>query len=272
MSDVDQGQGLPETPADDAIEADSSPAQLDEGTETTQEGEQPTEKQRPWYQKRIDEITAARREAERRADQLLAMLEQTTQTQRTPQPQAEPQPAQGRPVLENFESYEEFSEALADWKVEQKFAEREQRQQAETAAQAQKRQHDEWMSRVVSVEQRSPEVRDAIEAIGPTLLPETAGVLKALENGPDVLVHLYQHRDVAERIASLDPYMAAVELGRLSAGIQPPQPRRVTVPPKPINTLGGGASPTPFDPSTIKDGDEYKRWRDADLKAKRNAQ
>ncbi len=271
MSDVDQGQGLPETPAIDAIEADSSPAQLDESTETTQEGEQPTEKQRPWYQKRIDEITAARREAERRADQLLAMLEQTTQAQRTPpQQQAEPQPIQGRPVLENFASYEEFSEALADWKVEQKFAEREQRQKAETAAQAERRQHSEWMARVEAVEHRAPSIRDAIEAVGPMLSPVAASVIKTLDNGPDVLVYLHQNREAAERIASLDPYIAAAELGRLAAGIQPPQPRRVTQPPEPINTLGGGTSPPPFDPRTIKDGDEYKRWREADLKAKRN--
>lgn len=271
MSDVDQGQGLPETPATDAIEADSSPAQLDESTETTQEGEQPAERQKPWYQKRIDEITAARREAERRADQLLAMLEQTTQAQRAPQPQAEPKPAQGRPVLESFESYEEFSEALADWKVEQKFAEREQRQQAETAAQAAKRQQAEFSTRIREAATRAPELIDLVNDDTLPVSPAMGDVIRSVANGPDVLLYLHQNREEAARLYDMPPHVAAFELGRLAAGIQPPQPRRVTVPPKPINTLGGGASPTPFDPSTIKDGDEYKRWRDADLRAKRNA-
>lgn len=271
MSDVDQGQGLPETPADDAIEADSSPAQLDESTETTQEGEQPSERQKPWYQKRIDEITAARREAERRADQLLAMLEQTTQAQRAPQPQpAEPKPAQGRPVLEEFDSYEAFSEALADWKVEQKFAEREQRQKAETAAQAEARQQAEFATRIREAAARTPELMDAVNDNTLPVSPAIGDVIRSVPNGPDALMYLHQHRDEAARLYDMPPHVAAYELGRLAAGIQPPQPRRVTQPPEPINTLGGGASPAPFDPRTIKDGDEYKRWREADLKAKRN--
>jgi hypothetical protein len=269
MSEVDMGTGTPEVPAIDANAADSSPADLDAGTETTQEGEPPAEKQRPWYQKRIDEITAARRDAERRADQLLAMLEQR-ERQEQPQPTPQPMQATGRPVLENFSSYEEFTEALSDWKVEQKFAEREQRQQVETAAQAARRQEAEFATRVREAATKTPEV---MEAIRDETLPISAAmgdVIRYVPNGPDVVLYLHQHRDEAARLYELPPHVAAFELGRLAAGIQPPQPRRVTQPPEPINTLGGGTSPAPFDASTIKDGDAYKAWREADLKAKRN--
>lgn len=261
MSEVDQGQGLPETPANDAIEADSSPAQLDEGADTTQEGEQPTEKQRPWYQKRIDEITAARREAERRADQLAAILEQTTAQQRA-QPHSFDQPTQpqGRPVLENFSSYEEYTEALADWKVEQKFIEREQRQQAETAAQAAARQEAEFEQRLRDAAARAPEVLEAVNDRYLPISPAMGDVIRSVPNGPDVVLYLHQHRDEAARLYDLPPHVAAFELGRLAAGIAPAQPRRITTPPPPITPLSGGVA-APSVPVEKMTDEQFAKWR-----------
>lgn len=271
MSEIDQGQGLPETPAMDANSAESSPADVDESTETTQEGEQPSERQKPWYQKRIDEITAARRDAERKNDQLLALLEQYTRQQQQPLPQPEPMAPTGKPVLENYDSYEAYTEALTDWKVEQRFVEREQRQQAETAAQAEARQAAEFNQRIREAAARAPEVMEAVNDPSLPVSPAMAEVVRAVPNGPDVVLYLHQHRDEAARIAALPPSQAAFELGRLAAGIQPAQPRRVTQPPEPINTLGGGSAPAPFDINTVKSADEYQRIRMAQLREKRNA-
>lgn len=267
MSEVDMGTGTPEVPAIDANAADSSPADLDAGTEPTQEGEQPPEKQRPWYQKRIDEITAARREAERRADQLLAMLEQQTQQRVEPQQHVEPTPAYGRPVLENFSSYEEYTEALADWKVEQKFAEREQRQQAETAAQAAQRQEAEFAVRIRDAAAKTPEVMDAINDRTLPISPAMGDVIRSVSNGPDVVLYLHQHRDEAARLYDMPPHVAAFELGRLAAGIQPPQPRRVTQPPEPINTLGGGMTVLNKPVDKMSD-DEFAAMRRAEIQSR----
>lgn len=260
MSDVDQGQGLPETPATDAIEADSSPAQLDEGADTTQEGEQPSEKQKPWYQKRIDEITAARRDAERRADQLLAMLEQNATQRVDPQQHVEQTPAQDRPVLENFSSYEEYTEALADWKVEQKFAQREQRQQAETAAQAAQRQEAEFAARIRDAAAKTPEVMDAINDRTLPISPAMGDVIRSVANGPDVVLYLHQNRDEAARLYDMPPHVAAFELGRLAAGIQPAQPRRITTAPPPITPLSGGVAAHSVPVEKMTDA-QFAKWR-----------
>lgn len=271
MSDVDQGHGTPEVPALDA-DADSSPAQRDEATDPTQEeGEQPADKPKPWYQKRIDEITAARREAERRNDQLLALLEQQTQQRTQQQTVEQPQPLQGRPSLEDFTTYEEFSEALAEWKVEQKFAEREQRQKAATAAQAQARLKAEFDGRIREAAARTPELLDVVNDDTLPVSPAMGDVIRSAPNGPDMLMYLHQHRDEAARIYDLPPHVAAYELGRLAAGIQPPQPRRVTQPPEPLNTLGGGSAPAPFDLANVKTADEYQAIRLRQLSEKRNA-
>lgn len=267
MADEELGTEQPEQLANDAsVEPESSPGEVDADADTSAEPEG-SPKKTPWFQRRIDEVTAEKWDLKRQNEQLLALLQQGQQRQ----PDPTPAPT-GKPELESFSSYEEYTEALADWKVEQKFAEIEQRRNAETAAQAAARQEAEFAQRVRQAIAVQPEIERIVNDPSLPVSQAMAEVIRAAENGPQMLAALDANREQAARIYAMSPQLAAFELGRLAAGIQPPQPRRVTVPPKPINTLGGGASPTPFDPSTITNGDEYKRWREADMKAKRNAQ
>lgn len=265
MDVIENGQGTPEaSPALDADLAESSTAQAEtqaeQGAEEGQEAEPQGEKQKPWYQRRIDEITAARRETERQNARLLALLEQQTQARQQPeQPQIQPPP--GKPQLEQFQTYEDYTEALAEWKVGHLLQQREQQQREMQAAQQQAQREAEFSKRLQEAAAKTPEVMDAIN--DPTLPISTAmaGVIRAVPNGPDVVLHLSRNRDEAARLANLPPEIAAFELGRLAAGISPAQPRRTTPPPPaPINTLGGGTVATDGDPSRMTDA-QFAAWR-----------
>ncbi len=86
-----------------------------------------------------------------------------------------------------------------------------------------------------------------------------AGVIQAVDNGPDVLYHLGSNPAEAARISTLTPQEQAFELGRMSAALTAPQPKTVTEAPPPIKPVTG-RSPAQRDPSKMS-MDEYKKWR-----------
>ncbi|MGH9395942.1 MAG: hypothetical protein ACRD18_03715 [Terriglobia bacterium] len=134
------------------------------------------------FQKRIDKLTRRNRELEGR----LAQFEQAA---RVATPQAAPQPAQavlqsGKPAIESFNTYEEFLEALADWRIDQKEAQR-----ATKAAQNEQSAQFESIEKSYSerAEEAANKYPDWEEVIGQddVLLPNVAVLaIKEAENGP----------------------------------------------------------------------------------------
>jgi hypothetical protein len=142
----------PETPASEAAPAPPAetvkppePATASEPVES-QEVKAEREKQQGIPQSRLDEVTRARRDAERerdaekaRATALEAELAELRKPKAAepPPPQTETKPveAKPKPTVDQFEAYEEFIEALTDWKAD----ERDRKQaEARTAADAAK--------------------------------------------------------------------------------------------------------------------------------------
>ena len=247
--------------ATDAADADSSPAELVDSDETTAEGEQPPKKV-PWFQKRIDEQTAKLWEERRRADALNDRLMALLETQRQPEAPTNTY----KPVLESYESYEDYTEALTDWKVDQKLGQVEQRRQAETSAQTAAREQADFNDRMQSAAAKWPEV---LELVNDTTLPVSvamADVIRSHPQGPDYLSALGANRGEAARIAKLSSTVAAIEMERLLA--KTAEKPRKPLPPAPIQPLGGGGSAAPTDPNKFKNADEYEAWRRADLKAR----
>lgn len=268
MSDVEMGAEQPEMLADDAsVETDSSPVEVDAEAEASAEPEG-SPKKTPWFQKRIDEVTAEKWELKRERDQLRDLLYQQQQ-QRQPEPAAQPAAADGRPVLENFDSYEAFTEALADWKFDQRMTQLEQRRNAETAAQAAARQEAEFAERLKQAAAQQPELEQIAQDRTLPVSEAMAQVIKVSEIGPQMLAALHADREQARRIYDLPPHLAAFELGRLAASATAPQqPRRVNQPSPPINTpLAGGTAAT-TDPARMTDA-QFAAWRRAQIAQRR---
>jgi hypothetical protein len=117
--------------APEAVETPSATtAEQPTGTETPEAADDAGEateepvKKVPWFQKRIDEVTAQKYEAQRQAEYYKGLAEG-----RTAQPQAEA-PRDGPPQLEQFDTFEEFERANIRYELKQELAaERQQEKQ-----------------------------------------------------------------------------------------------------------------------------------------------
>jgi hypothetical protein len=197
--------------------------------------------------------------AEKRIKQLLAENRRLKQQQpaapKAPEAAAELQ-APVKPKQEDFDSYEKFEaakddyvELLADFKAQKAIADREtaretQRKQDE-AAKAKKAAESAWDVRLEETVKRNPDfdAAAAVSEVDPT--PAMEGFLVRSKIGPDVLLHLQQNPDDAERIRGLeDPYEVASEMRDIERTLQD-QIKGITkhTAPKPPSYVGGGGSP-----------------------------
>ena len=209
-------------------------------------GQEPTEKQpeqaarKGGAQKRIDELTRARHEADRRA---LFWEEQARQNQSAASKDA-PKPARSE-----FADESDFLEALTDWKTDQKLTAHKQQTTAERQQEAEASQSaarfDLYQQRVNDSAEAMP---DYHEVVGQSDVPAAPHVLESIiesDSGPALAYHLAKNPDVAERLNDMTPLQAAREIGRIEAQLAqpkaetPPQ-KRTTNAPAPINPVRGG--------------------------------
>lgn len=210
-------------------------------------------------QKRIDRLT-------RDKYRLQAELE----VARRQAPQAEPQrpPANGEPKAEQYKSYEEYLEARAEWKAEQRVEKRlgELREKAQRqAGQAeQEKLQSQWEKRVSEALTTYDDFEEvALSPEVPISEPMMAAILRS-PKGADVAYHLGKNPDLAAQIAGLDPISAAIRIGEIAASLSRPNPKKTTGAPPPINPVGGRAS-THKDPSQMTDA-EFAAWRREQIK------
>ena len=233
----------------------------------TQDSEAPAEpdeapKPPRGVQKRLDELTANWRAAERREEQLRQLLAQ--QMAQVQQPQtfqpAQLQPTNERPVLEQFDSYEAFTEALTDWKATQAVQTAlQQREAAQRQAEEQRQQQERastWQQRATDATSRYADFAEVALNRDLPVSPAMAEVIQSVDNGPDVLYHLGRNPAEAARIAALSPAQAAFALGSLAASLQTPTKATPRPVPQPINPLAGGNAA----PSTEVDPRDTLRW------------
>lgn len=153
--------------------------------------------------------------------------------------------------LENFNTPEEYAEALAERKAAQKLAEREQ--------------HARHSETLAAFHDREEEARNKYDdfdqvAYNPRLpiTPVMAETIQASEVGPDLAYFLGSNPKEADRIARLSPFLQAKEIGRIEAKLaaDPPAAKKTTAAPAPIAPVTPRSSSTPSydttDPRSVK--------------------
>jgi hypothetical protein len=260
MSDeVAELPGEPEETGDGEIE-DSQPLPESEDSQDEQPAE-PEEKKPKGVQKRLDELTALRREAERDRDywRELAM-------QKAKEPKAEPEAPipTGRPASEDFESYDQYLDALTDWKLEQRDAQN-------TQAQQQREQQEQKAAQAQTFEQRAQAVReshpDFDQVVRNPALPVSDAMAEAAyssEKGPELLYYLGQNPAEAQRIYSLTPYAQAMEMGKIEAQLSRPSKTQSGAPP-PIEPISGSGAQQTVDPDRMT-VEQWKAWRNKQVR------
>jgi hypothetical protein len=222
-------------------------------SDTTQESPPETQPKPKGVQKRLDELTANWRTAERDRDY---WREQAVRNQ--PPPIQAPEAPKGRPERDQYDSDAEFIEAVTDWKVSDRLQARERELEESRKAQEAEVRAQTFYERAAEIREQHPDY-DAV-ALNPHLpITETmVEVLQSSGKGAEVLYHLGKNPSEAARIARLSPYAAAAELGRLEASLS--QPKKQTAAPDPIAPVSGTGGAQTTDTSKMT-AEQYREYR-----------
>jgi len=235
--------------ADEADQAETANAAETEGEDGDKaegaedaEDDKPKRKPRRSARERIAELTRQKREAESRARQLEKEL-------------AEKKP----PRPEDFDDDAAYEEARDEYRFRRMRA-REDRETAQTASrQIEQETAQDFLSHVETFKREAPDFEEV--AYKAPISDDLAGAIARMgEDGPRVAYALGKDHDLARELSDLDPYSAAIELGRLAATPRRPQRKVASKAPPPVKPATEGGGPTTPDPEKMS-YDDYRRWR-----------
>jgi hypothetical protein len=264
----------PDVPDDETA---AEPAPAEDG-----EKQQQPAKPEGGIQKRINELTREKYQLQAERDAYRDIAKgKTLEAVKEPPAVA----AKQKPLMDNFATTEEYMEALADYKAEEKIAafraELTMRAKAETLQNEQQAQAERWIAAENAFAEKNADYDKAsaagletIKRLNTPACHSVAQAMQQVENGPELLYHFGKHPGEMEAIAKMAPIAAVMALGEIAARLagdkpakdkEPAPQTRAPRPPTPIRGASAAGSPKPDEPGSDKMSDED--W----LKA-RNAQ
>lgn len=171
------------------------------------------------------EAKAERRALKAYAEKLEAMTPRQQQAEQTRQPD-------GKPKLDQYTNVEDYVEAVADWKLEQ----RDQVGKRTEAESQQKTVFDKTEKIYASAEKLAGFDRDAFDE-----LPLTTSIAQAIiesDIAPKLMAHMAANPEEVDRIAKLSPARQAAEIGKLEVKLSAVKDVKVSKAPAPIKTVG----------------------------------
>jgi hypothetical protein len=194
--------------------------------------------------KRIAKATAI---AERKASK--AYAEKLEQLAVKPQVQQEVK-AEGKPKLDQFETVEEYVEAVADWKMQT----HQQNQARQTEEQRVKQFQSEVQAKaahVFELAEQDPEFDNEVFETLPVSDPMAFAIMDS-DIAPKLMVYLTKNPEEVDRITKLSPARQAAEIGKLESKlsvVEKVKPSSAPAPIKPVGSRGGAASGNPAEMS-----------------------
>jgi hypothetical protein len=208
------------TPEDDAAKASEAAKTLNERKRSAQE--------------RINEAVGKQRQAERERDAARREAEDLRKKLTPPDPT----------------KYDDVSKLTADQvahTIDSREAERLDRRATEAEQIAERAVAEAWLERVSDFKADNPDFEEV--AYKAPITDATAKLVAEMEDGPAIAYWLGKNPSEARRIDRLSERAKMVEMGRISARISMPPPRRTTEAPKPVSAVGGkNAGRSDFDP------------------------
>ena len=246
----DESNEASDTSVNDEDEADSSDSDDDEGLKDESK-EEPKQKKKGGFQKRIDKLSSRASKAEQEAEYWRAeALKGKTpdKAPETPQ-QAKPQ-IEGKPKAESFDTHEEYVDALTDWKIEQKENERsEKSKQAQVKTEYEKTVQT-FQSKVQEFKSKTPDFDETLSDVDD--IDMSFGIQEAIlssELGPELMYEISKNRKEYERINGLSAVAAAREIGKIEARLAKSESSekpeiKITKTPAPIKPVGTSSTKT----------------------------
>lgn len=208
--------------------------------------------------------------AEKRAE---ALEQENTELKQKSRPAPAAEKTQPKP--EDFTTVAEYTDALTDWKVEKKFAEREQQIADAKAKSEADASTKAFQTRLAATIKEIPDYQEVIDGSNAIARHHILNYLIESDIGPKLQYHLAKNPDVLDRLNQLSPIKAIAELGKLETKLESPVEKKaeaklnsvapVSQAPAPITPIDGKSTPVHKDPSTmtIKELREYERAREA---------
>lgn len=223
---------------------------------------QPEEKApKTFTQEEMDAIIEKRlakeqRKAARERERLIADVMARTQQ---PAQQQEPQTSQ-RPDPSQFSTTEDYVEAVAEWKLEQKLAAKNQEQervsQERVIEQHRAEMVSEYQERVEQAIAKYDDYEEVTTNPALKISQPMADAIIASEVGPDVAYYLGINPKEADRIAKLPPFLQVKEIGRLEAKVMadPPAKKTTSAPPpiSPVKPKGSSPVTDTLNPKSLE--------------------
>jgi hypothetical protein len=270
---------LPEQEAQAPAAAEEPPAKTEPDPEPDDDQEAEEQKEE---QQDADASTAGKGRGGSRQRRIDRLTRENEELKRQIAGKAEPQdkpsePATGKPKLEDFQTLEQYQEALTDWKLDQREQQRKEAEARTAAEEAVRKEQETWAKREKAARKAHDDYDDLMETVqipaGPGVLAARQAMLED-DNGAEMLYYLAKHPAELERIAGLSPASAILAIGKLSASLTPATDNgkpRITGAPKPPPPSGRPTrtvSDSVDDPAVQND---FKRWakaREAQIKGR----
>lgn len=239
-------------------------AEVAETQEHEETPEQKEEKEVSGIQKRIDELTKKRREAEREAEYWKQKAESVVKPQQPTDYATTP-----KPMVDQFDSYEDFVEALADWKTDIKLARRDSEAAQRHAQEQVKTAAEIHAARVDAIKSTYADYDEAVESLADIYVPQpTIDSIIESEASAEIAYYLGKNPDVARRLNSMTMSAQLREIGKIEAMVTmgkkeavKQQVKRVTQAPSPINPVGSKEK-AGISPDNMTDEDWLRHERD----------
>jgi hypothetical protein len=250
-----------------AASADPTPdANTADPTPPVENKDQEKEKRHNALQRRFDEMTRTRYQLEERNRMLESRL-QEIESRLSGGNRSAPR-EETKPKVSDFDTQEEFFEALADWKATHKVREQVEAMKAENERNRQKSEQEQlmsgWQKRQAEARQKYEDYEESLAMANIPISPAVQQALLRSENGPDVAYYLSKHPEEAILIAGLEPFRAAVAIGRIEERIQS-KTAPITKLPEPIRKPKASV-PMDESPKDTDTPEEWARKRNAELR------
>ena len=255
-----------EPPQDD--NGQSEPVEASDEATTTED-----RKRNPKLEIRFEKITKqreeAREEARKEREQRESLEAKVKELESRSQPQKVEAAEEPRP--EQFTDMYEYAKALTDYKVDQRLGEEKQKVE-QAKAEAQRQQViNTWAKRVESAKAEMPDFEAMVGSADVVVSNEVRDAIFESDVGPQVLYHLAENPDIAEKLQGMTVTSALRTIGKLEAQFEKAEPQTKTVvgkskAPAPINPIRSAANGR--DVNLTSDGNfhgSYQAWKAARL-------
>lgn len=149
------------------------------------------------------------------------------------------------PKIEDFDYDDEAHKAaLIKYNVQQAMSERDQKNQELQGKSEQEKLNEDFNKKVAESGIPESEYSESFNNLLESKIPFSNDVIEAIQsddNGAHLTHYLGKNLEVADRIASMSPTQAAMELGKISTQISQSRVKKTTNAPDPVTTVGSGS-------------------------------